>query len=118
MSLTRRAALKTVVSAGAGALLTAQETGIHIAGRPVEITLTSISPETVRITAQAIENDQVQPIPSDGALVKEDWGTPAARLRPVAGTRKVKCGDLTVRIAVEPLVIRIEAKGGRLIQEL
>jgi hypothetical protein len=30
----------------------------------------------------------------------------------------VKCGDLTVRIAVDPLAIRIEAKGGRLIQEL
>ncbi|HXB72567.1 MAG TPA: TIM-barrel domain-containing protein [Candidatus Acidoferrales bacterium] len=118
MSLTRRAALKTVVSAGAGALLTAQESGIQIAGRPVEVTLTSISPETVRITAQAIEAGQVQPIPSDGALVKEDWGKPVARLRPVAGTRNVKCGDLTVRIAVEPLVIRVETKGGRLIQEL
>ena len=60
----------------------------------------------------------MQPIPSDGALVREDWGKPVARLRPVAGTRNVRCGALMVRLAVDPFVIRVEAKGGRLVQEL
>jgi alpha-glucosidase/alpha-D-xyloside xylohydrolase len=117
MPLTRRSLLKVAATASAGALA-AQPAGLYVAGRPVELTLTSVSPDTVRITAQAIENGQAQPILSDGALVKEDFGKPVARLRPVAGTRNVKCGDLTIHLSVEPCTIRVEAKGGRLIQEL
>ena len=117
MPLTRRAALRTVLSAGATALA-AQETAIRIAGRPVEITLTSISPETVRITAQSIENGQVQPIPTDGALLRESWGEPVVRLRALAGSQTVKCGDLTLHLSAAQLTVRVEAKGGRLVQEL
>ena len=95
-----------------------QETPIRIIGRPVEIALTSISPLTVRLTIQPVENGSTQPIASDGALVQENWGPPSARLRTHAGTRSIRCGDLTVKIAPTPFVIRVEAKDGRLIQEL
>ncbi|MBZ5626509.1 MAG: DUF5110 domain-containing protein [Acidobacteriia bacterium] len=118
---TRREALKSVATAGAGALLNqglAQDGAIQVAGRPVEIALTAASPQTVRITVQALENGQPQPMASDGALVKENWGQPAARFRTFFGSRRVKCGDLTVRLFANPLSIRVEAKGGRLVQEL
>jgi alpha-glucosidase (family GH31 glycosyl hydrolase) len=109
--ISRRKALTCIASA---ALLE----GTEVAAKPVEIVLTPVSPQTVRITIQAIENGQLQPIPSDGALVKEDWGRPAARLRTLSGTRSVKCGDLTVKLSGDPLTLRVEAKGGRLVQEL
>ena len=67
----RRQALKTIAAASASALL-AQDAPIQIAGRPIEITLTSVTPQTVRITVQPIENGQPLPVPHDGALVKED----------------------------------------------
>jgi alpha-glucosidase (family GH31 glycosyl hydrolase) len=120
---TRREALKSVATAGASALLSpglavSQDGTIQVAGRPVEIALTAASAQTVRITVQAIENGQLQPIPSYGALVKENWGQPAARFRTLFGSRNVKCGDLTVKLSANPLTIRVEAKGGRLVQEL
>jgi alpha-glucosidase (family GH31 glycosyl hydrolase) len=123
----RRQALKDAAIAGAGALLTpriglsqplSQPAPLQIAGRPVEIALTAVSPRTVRVTAQGIENDHPQPIPSDGALVKEGWGQPAVRLRTLSAGRTVKCGDLTVRLSGDPTTIRVEAKNGRLVQEL
>ncbi len=120
--MTRRQALGRVGIAGAGALAMerngrSESDGLLIAGRPVEIAFTTISRCTVRITAQAVENGQPQPIPSDGALVRKDWGQPVARLRtPSAST--VRCGELMLRLMDDPATIRVEGKGGRLAQEL
>ncbi len=119
--MTRRQALRNV-AAGAGGLLAAQpataQTELRIAGRPVEIALTSISPLTVRLAIQPVENGQPQPIASDGALVKEDWGAPAARLRSLAAPRTVKCGDLSVTLSADAsaLTVRVQAKA-RLVQQ-
>ncbi len=126
--MTRRQALRSVAAAGAGSLLRApsasgEDAGLQIAGRPVEVSLTAASQWTVRIAIQALAGGQPQPIPSDGALVKEDWGPPAARLRSLPAPRTVKCGGLTVRLAAgataaQALAIRVEAKGGRVVQDL
>ena len=90
--ITRRQALRKVATTSAGALAASrsafpQQPDLRIAGRPVELAFTAVSSQTVRITAQAIENDAVQPIPSDGSLVKDSWGRPAARLRSLTGSR-------------------------------
>ena len=119
--MTRREALKG--AAIAGALLTpriglSREATLQIGGRPVEIALTPASLHTVRITAQAIESGRLQAIPSDGALVKEDWGQPAIRVRALSAPRTVKCGELTVTLARDPTTIRVEAHNRRLAQEL
>ncbi len=121
-AITRRGMLKNA-AAGSGALLGhglgfCQETPIQIAGRPVEIALTPVSPQTVRITIQAIEDGRLQAVPIDGALIKESWGQPAARLRTISNPRTVKCGELVVKVSSNPLTIRVEGKGGRLVQEL
>ena len=121
-SITRKRMLKGA-TAGSGALVGrrlafAEETPIQIAGRSVEITLIPVSPQTVRVTIQPIENGQVQPVPIDGALIKENWGKPAARFRTLANSRSVKCGELTVKLSSKPLTIRVEDKGGRVVQEL
>ena len=119
--VTRRKALKNVATAGAALLGQtigySQGTPIRIAGRAVEIGLTSVSLQTVRITIQPIENGNLQPIASDGALIQENWGKPVARLRTLGGERSIKCGDLTVKVSATPLTIRVEAKDGRLVQE-
>lgn len=121
--MTRRQALQSVATAGASALVAqrvglSQGAGLRIAGQLVEIAVTAAGPQTARITAQAIENNQPQPIPSDGALAREDWGPPVLRLRTLTVPRTVKCGELTVKLSGEPLTIRVEGKGGRLVQEL
>jgi alpha-glucosidase len=119
--MTRREALKNTAAAGAMLMPVAgiaQDAEIKIAGRAVELALTAVAPEMVRITAQPIENGQPLPIPSDGALIKDDWGKPVVKLRTLGAPRTVKCGDLAVSLSNTPLTIRVDDKGGRLVQEL
>jgi len=112
MKLTnRREVLKSIATAGA--LL-----GNEIAGRPIELAITAATSQTVRITIQPIANDELLPIPRDGALVQAEWGTPALRWRSIAGTRHVKCGSLTVDVSASPFTIRVTQKGSRVVQEI
>jgi len=111
MPITRRRLLKNVAATGGTAMGRAafsQEPPIRIAGRPVEIALTPVSRQTVRITIQPLENNRPQPIPIDGALVKENWGQPRARLRTLSHPRTIQCGELAIHISPNPLTIRVE----------
>jgi hypothetical protein len=106
-TLMRRKALKNTARAAAAALLPssavyAQQSWLQIAGRPVELKVTAISPQTVRISLQVIENGQTSSIPSNGSLVTESWGMSAARIRNLSRPRSVKCGDLTVKLSANP----------------
>jgi alpha-glucosidase/alpha-D-xyloside xylohydrolase len=96
----------------------AQEKTLELTGKPVEVIVTPVSAQTVRITINPIERGQLKPLPKDGALVKEDFGKPAASLRTVTGVRTVKCVDLNVKVSAEPIAIRVEGQDGRVIQEL
>lgn len=121
--ITRRRAIQTI-AAGANALaVTAakgQQSGssIVIAGRPVEVAITPITAQTIRFTAQALDNEAAAPIPVDGALVKTDWGRPAAQIRSLTTPRTMRHGQLTVRLTNEPFTVRLEGARGRLVQEL
>src|SRR5947207_701188 len=111
--ISRRDALRTVATAGAGAFLEpvkalAQKKPLEIAGKPVEVSLTSVTRLTARITIQPIENGQPVPVPIDGALVKELFGQPVARLRTLDAPRSVKCGELTIKLSPGPFTIRVE----------
>jgi len=116
--ITRRKALKSAAILGAGAIGIAQDTSLKLGDRLVEITVTSVTPQTARITIQAIENGQAAPVVSNGSLVKDNFGAPTAKLRSFAGSRRIRCGDLNVRLSASPLSIRVETRDGRLVQEL
>jgi len=121
--ISRRQTLRAVSAAGAAALLApakalAQELPLELAGRPVELTLTPVTPQTVRITIQPLENGRPKPLAPDGALVKDDFGPPPARVRTLATTRDVKCGSLVLRLTRDPFTVRVAGPGGRLIQQL
>ncbi|HEX4947017.1 MAG TPA: glycoside hydrolase, partial [Blastocatellia bacterium] len=122
-SLSRREALKTIGSASAVAFtqpatLLAQHTALEIAGKPVELAVSSVSPDTVRLSIAPLVNGQPQPIPNDGSLVQPGWGKPLARITTLPRDRQVRAGNLIVKFAPNPLTIRIEAKDGRLVQQL
>lgn len=122
-SFTRREALKGIASASAIALARPSfafpaETPILVSGHPVEVVLTAVSSHTIRVTVQPLQDGQPQSVPVDGALIKERWGLPVARLRELAGTRRVRSGDLEVKLSANPLTIRVETKSGRIVQEL
>ncbi|HMV85860.1 MAG TPA: glycoside hydrolase family 31 protein [Blastocatellia bacterium] len=121
-SISRRKALKNLGAAGAGALLASpiagQDTAIQITGKPVEIALASVSPQTLRLTIAALENGQPRPVSQDGSLAEQRRPAPVARLTTLAQERTVRCGALNVKLSPSPLTIRIEAADGRLVQQL
>jgi alpha-glucosidase/alpha-D-xyloside xylohydrolase len=121
--LSRREALKNIGSAGVVALLdaqslTAQEAVIRIAGQPVEIVVAPVSAVTVRLSVTPIVNGRPLPLPHDGSLTRRTWSPPVARITSLTRARHVRCGDLVVKLTPDPLTIRVEAKDGRLVQEL
>jgi len=120
---TRRDALKGMLSTGAAALIKPPSTlvtasDIQLSSRAMEITLTSISAQTVRITVHALDDRETIPLPNDGALCKDQWGRAVARVRAIDGSRTIKCGELNVTLSDRPLTIRVERIGGGLVQEL
>ncbi|MBS1808377.1 MAG: glycoside hydrolase, partial [Acidobacteria bacterium] len=121
-SISRRDALQRFTAAGAGALLAtpliAQETSLRVTGRAVELALTPISTQTIRLTIAPLENGKAQPVPMDGSLTLSNSLKPTTRLTTLARERSVRCGSLKVTLLPEPLTIRIAASDGRLVQEL
>src|SRR5499427_8804816 len=121
--LSRRKALKGIGSAGVVALLdaqslTAQEAAIRIAGRLVEITVAPVSAVTARLSVTPVVDGRPQTLPHDGSLAQRTWSPPVARITSLTRARHVRCGDLVVKITPDPLTIRVEAKDGRLVQQL
>ena len=108
-SWTRRDALGALVGSAAARL--AADGGLEIA-------ITSISPQTVRISIQPVENGRAVPVPSNGCLARENWGQPAARIRDLSRPRTVPAGELTVKFGPDPLSIEIAARDGRQVQRL
>ncbi len=121
--MTRRDAIQTMVR-GTGALAasaaraTPAAEPILIAGRPVEIAITPVSAHTVRFTAQELDDGAAVPIPQDGSLINTAWKPARARLRSLSAPQLIRQDQLAIRLSGAPLTLRIESRGGRLVQEL
>ena len=110
--LSRREAVRRLASASAGlalsdVIISGQSAPISVAGKQVEIVVSSISDSTVRITTLPVEGLR---IPDDGSLVAAAAGQVVARWRAVASS-VVPAGKLTVRITSSPPVIEIDSAG-------
>ena len=81
MKISRRKALKSAAAAAPGLLMGQGVGPLRVAGRDVEVTLSSVSAQTVRIEIRPIENGTAVPIPVDGALVENASWPVHSRLR-------------------------------------
>jgi alpha-glucosidase/alpha-D-xyloside xylohydrolase len=93
----------TALAAG-GIVLRGQARDISVAGRPVEIALSSVSPTIARITIRPISGTARTPIPVDGALVRDEW----------TGIAKYTTGLPSTRAAGDDLLGTVLLPGGRL----
>jgi alpha-glucosidase/alpha-D-xyloside xylohydrolase len=110
--VSRRDALKHLGAAGAGfviagGVIRGQATDIVIAGKPVEIAVSSVSASTVRITVRPILNGAPSPVAVTGALVKNEFGASIARGRTAAAVARVRAGDLIVSFTADPPTIHV-----------
>src|SRR5487761_2157393 len=116
-SFSRRDAIKGVASAGTLALIKPAsamlpESPLVVNSAEVEIAVTTVSARTVRITVQPVRDGRAVPLPSDGALLREEWDQHVARMRTLSSARTLPSGNLHVTISDRPLTIRIEQAGG------
>jgi alpha-glucosidase/alpha-D-xyloside xylohydrolase len=121
--LTRRDALKQLGTAGAGMMLArgaicGQAGDIMVAGKPVEIVVSALSPLTVRITLMPIEGSLPNGVPVDGALAAGGEGRAIARSRTRSRFGPVRSGNLVVRYTGDPPTLHIETRSGQLVQRL
>src|SRR5678816_4069076 len=102
--ISRRDTLKRLSSAGAGVLScsnlikAAPDSPIQIAGRDVEISVTSVGPKMVRISVVPLENGKLQPIPQEGTLLGQEWPKPVARVASLGADQAIRSGDLRVKL--------------------
>ena len=127
------AAQRLTSAQGARGSNVAQGPPITVAGEPVEILITTISPVTTRISVVPAGSPMIR---GDGALVDRAWPAPAARASTLVGgrvVRPVRSGDLTVEahIVDKPnrgldgrgplgpaLIVTLTDKSGAIVQHL
>src|SRR5215831_20450302 len=103
---TRREILKTTGQALAGFALTRiRREQVLVNGKPVEISIASVSPVTVRVSLVPVSTS----IPDTGTIVAEAKG------KAVSGGR---AGNLTIRVTPDPPVVHIDNARGQRLQTL
>ncbi len=122
-SISRRDVLKRLGAAGAGLALTGTRlrgfpADIVVAGRPVELEVTSLSAVTLRLTLRPIENGAPASLPFTGALASDHEGSTVASGRDDTAFGRVRAGDLLVRFTDGPPTIHVETAGGAPVQRL
>jgi alpha-glucosidase/alpha-D-xyloside xylohydrolase len=95
-----------------------QDADLRVAGKPVEIWVTSVSPQTVRISVLAVYEGRPQAIPSNGSLVKTDFGPATFRVATRGEPRRAAVGDAQVTVSTNPLAVRVETNDGKLVQKV
>ena len=123
MTISRRNALKSFGVAGAAPLLGAraadtQSPELRIAGPPIELSIAPVGARIVRVSLAQIDAGGPRSIPDVGALAERKWEPCVLRLTTLAEPRTLACGDARVTVSTEPLTVRIEAEGDRLVQML
>ena len=118
-SLTRRQAARRLATAAAGlalgdVILRGQSTPIVVAGKRVEILVSSISDETIRITALPVDRRRM---PTDESLVQAAAGRIVARRESVA-SETIRAGHLSIKITSAPPAIHIDTLDGKPVQRL
>jgi alpha-glucosidase (family GH31 glycosyl hydrolase) len=123
MPISRRAVLKGLGAAGGIPFRVAsgdmvKEAPLRVAGSLVEVAVTPIDARIIRINIVPLPFGRPQPIPHDGSLVRQDWGSPVVRITDARHSVSLSSQEWRLTISPEPLTVRVEAPDGRLIQHL
>jgi alpha-glucosidase len=120
--ISRREVLRSVVWAGTGALIAPRtfastESGLVVAGQPVELSLSSLSAHTIRISLTP-RGALARPEPLDDGLLAQHTRPPGAGIKTLGQSQTVLLGNLKVTVTSDPLRISVQDKRGRLVQKL
>ena len=121
-SYDRRQLLKGMGAACASLLLPPRQRHATLASdstsQETEITITSVSAHTVRITISPLKNGRAIEVPLNGSLVRTTWGPAAAALRLPIQQKTLKAGGMSIEISPDPLTFAMKSATGAAIQQL
>ena len=123
-SVSRRDALKQLGILGTGLALGGPlrrpaDAPLVVAGRPVELSVTSLGPRTVRITLRPIADGAAVPVPVTGELTARTAAVaPLHRRRTTSSVGRLRAGSLTVSLDDAAPEVRIADARGRTVQAL
>jgi alpha-glucosidase (family GH31 glycosyl hydrolase) len=121
-SLSRRSMLESLGTMGAALLapdaICGADGRLRIAGRDIEIQLTTVTPHTFRLTVQPIHDGKLVDLTDDGTLVRTSFGAPAAKFRGPVRAQTVKLGDLRVVLTSDPFAIVVKTAKGETVQKI
>ena len=90
----RRDVLKGLLASSSAALIPKQAKAVtQLSESRLEVQLTPVSPSSFRLSILPANNGSVSEIPSDGSLVKTDWGRPIAKVQ-AGPTRTISAGEI------------------------
>ena len=91
---------------------------LQIAGRDLEIQIASVSQHTFRFSFLPVERGQRQTVKGNGSLVQASWGPPLAKFGGQERERTVKTGEVSVKLAANPLQAFVQNTKGDIVQQL
>lgn len=91
---------------------------LQVAGRDVEIQLSTVSVRSFRLAVLPIEGGQPQSVKGNGSLVQSSWGPPLAKFTGAERERAVKAGELSIKLTMNPLRAVVQNSKGDMVQKL
>lgn len=83
-----------------------------------EISLSAVSPVTIRLTISPVAHSQPAAVPDNGSLVPSANGAVFAKFRANAASESFDAGHLKIQFSPEPLQFRITDAHGQAIQQI
>ncbi len=91
---------------------------LQIANRPIVLTVTEISPWTIRIALHPMESGKTQSVTAEPILAPREWPRPQHELSELAGSRSLTLKSHTLTIGADPLTVEINRSDGKTVQRL
>ena len=123
--LSRRKVLKGLLSAGAAAALSVPDTfaklrvqdpNLQIGGQPVELTVSAISPRTLRIRFERTDHERDTTPFSNDSLVQPDWPGPKKQFRLPEELQRIQLHEFSISFDAESFRLSVEEKGQKIQQ--
>src|SRR6185503_16260442 len=123
--LSRRKVLKGLLSAGAAAALSTPDTfaklrvqdpNLQIGGQPVELTVSAVSPRTLRIKFERTDPERDTTPFSNDSLVQPDWPGPKKQFRLPEELKRIQLHEFSISFDAESFRLSVEEKGQKIQQ--